>query len=76
MSLGAVTAQANIDLKSWKSYGNLAEQGAICASFASLMESQSVLNPDMGRLWKERRKFSGSVIGKAVMLEFDKDIAS
>ena len=76
MSLGAVTAQANIDLKSWKSYGNLAEQGAICASFASLMESQSVLNPDMGRLWQERRKFSGAVIGKAVMLEFDKDIAS
>ncbi len=72
----AVTAQANIDLKSWKSYGNLAEQGAICASFASLMESQSVLNPDMGRLWQERRKFSGAVIGKAVMLEFDKDIAS
>ena len=76
MSLGAVTAQANIDLKSWKSYGNLAEQGAICASFASLMESQSVLNPDMGRLWQERRKFSGAVISKAVMLEFDKDIAS
>ena len=76
MSLGAVTAQANIDLKSWKSYGNLAEQGAICASFASLMESQSVLNPDMGRLWQERRKFSGAVIGKAVKLEFDKDIAS
>ena len=76
MSLGAVTAQANNDLKSWKSYGNLAEQGAICASFASLMESQSVLNPDMGRLWQERRKFSGAVIGKAVMLEFDKDIAS
>ncbi|MGB2021099.1 MAG: hypothetical protein ACPHVI_04560, partial [Candidatus Puniceispirillaceae bacterium] len=76
MSLGAVTAQANIDLKSWKSYGNLAEQGAICASFASLMESQSVLNPDMGRLWQERRKFSGAVIGKAVMMEFDKDIAS
>lgn len=76
ISLCGVTAQANIDLKSWKSYGNLAEQGAICASFASLMESQSLLNPDMGRLWQERRKFSGAVIGKAVMLEFDKDIAS
>ena len=76
ISLYGVTARANIDLKSWKSYGNLAEQGAICASFASLMESQSLLNPDMGRLWQERRKFSGAVIGKAVMLEFDKEIAS
>lgn len=76
VSLCGGTAQANIDLKSWKSYGNLAEQGAICASFASLMESQSLLNPDMGRLWQERRKFSGAVIGKAVMLEFNKDIAS
>ena len=67
---------AAIDLKSWKNYSNLAEQGAICASFAALMESQSLLNEDMGKLWQERRKFSGAVIGKAVMLEFEKDIAS
>ena len=67
---------AAIDLKSWKNYSNLAEQGAICASFAALMESQSLLNENMGKLWQERRKFSGAVIGKAVMLEFEKDIAS
>ena len=67
---------AAIDLKSWKNYSNLAEQGAICASFAALMESQSLLNEDMGKLWQERRKFSGAVIGRAVMLEFEKDIAS
>ena len=36
---------------------------------------ESVLNPDMGRLWQERRKFSGAVIHKAVMLEFNKEIA-
>ncbi len=67
---------AAIDLKSWKNYKNLAEQGAICASFANIMESQSLLNEDMGKLWQERRKFSGAVIGKAVMLEFGKGIAS
>jgi hypothetical protein len=67
---------AAIDLKSWKNYSNLAEQGAICASFAALMESQSLLNEDMGKLWQERRKFSGAVIGKAVMLEFEKEFAS
>ena len=70
------SSYAAIDLKSWKNYSNLAEQGAICASFAALMESQSLLNEDMGKLWQERRKFSGAVIGKAVMLEFEKDIAS
>ena len=49
---------------------------AICASFSTLMEAQSLLNPDMGRLWQERRKFSGAVIQKAVMLEFNKKIAA
>ena len=76
MSVFGSTSHAAIDLKSWKNYSNLAEQGAICASFAALMESQSLLNEDMGKLWQERRKFSGAVIGKAVMLEFGKDIAS
>jgi len=75
MSLYSVSARANIDLKTWKNYANLAEQGAICASFSTLMEAQSVLNPYMGRLWQERRKFSGAVIHKAVMLEFNKEIA-
>ena len=76
MSLWGASARANIDLKTWKNYANLAEQGAICASFSTLMEAQSVLNPDMGRLWQERRKFSGAVIHKAVMLEFNKKIAA
>ena len=76
MSLCGVSARANIDLKTWKNYANLAEQGAICASFSTLMEAQSLLNPDMGRLWQERRKFSGAVIHKAVMLEFNKKIAA
>ena len=76
ISLCGVSARANIDLKTWKNYANLAEQGAICASFSTLMEAQSLLNPDMGRLWQERRKFSGAVIHKAVMLEFNKKIAA
>ena len=76
MSFFGGASYAAIDLKSFKNYSNLAEQGAICASFAALMESQSLLNEDMGKLWQERRKFSGAVIGKAVMLEFGKDIAS
>ena len=76
MSLCGASAQANIDLKTWKNYANLAEQGAICASFSTLMEAQSLLNPDMGRLWQERRKFSGAVIQKAVGLEFNKEIAA
>ena len=76
MSLCGVSARANIDLKTWKNYANLAEQGAICASFSTLMEAQSLLNPDMGRLWQERRKFSGAVIQKAVVLEFNKEIAA
>ena len=45
MSLCGASTQANIDLKTWKNYANLAEQGAICASFSTLMEAQSLLNP-------------------------------
>ena len=63
------TAFASIDLKSWQNYPQLAEQGAICASFSALMESQSLLNEDMGRLWQERRKFAGAVIDRAVWME-------
>ena len=66
-------AQAELRLETWNSYGQLAEQGAICASFSALMESQSVLNPDLGSLWQERRKFAGAVIRKAVMLELQRD---
>lgn len=66
-------AQAELRLETWNSYGQLAEQGAICASFSALMESQAVLNPDLGQLWQERRKFAGAVIRKAVMLELNRD---
>ena len=62
-------ATAAIKLETWKTYGNLAEQGAVCASFAALMESQSILNPDLGMLWSERRKYSGSIIIKASEME-------
>ena len=66
-------AQAELRLEKWKNYGQMAEQSAICASFAKLMEAQSVLNPDLGALWKERRKFAGAVIRKAVFLELGRD---
>ena len=62
-------ATAAIKLETWKTYGNLAEQGAVCAGFAALMESQSILNPDLGMLWSERRKYSGSIILKASEME-------
>ena len=62
-------ASAAIKLETWKTYGNLAEQGAVCASFAALMESQSILHPDLGMLWSERRKYSGSIILKASEME-------
>jgi len=61
--------RAELRLENWKSYAYLAEQGAICASFSSLMEAQSVLNPDIGRLWQERRKYAGAVIRKAAEFE-------
>lgn len=61
--------RAELRLESWKNYAYLAEQGAICASFSSLMEAQSVLNPDIGKLWKERRKYAGAVIRKAAEFE-------
>jgi len=66
-------ARAEINLDRWKHYAHLAEQGAVCASFSALMEAQSLLNRDMGRLWQERRKFAGAVISKAVRMELGRD---
>ena len=66
-------AQAELRLEKWKNYGQMAEQSAICASFSKLMEAQAVLNPDLGALWKERRKFAGAIIRKAVFLELGRD---
>ena len=66
------SASAELRLAEWKNYAQLAEQGAICASFSSLMETQSLLNPDIGTLWKERRKYAGAVIRKATEMELNR----
>ena len=66
-------AQAELQLETWKVYGQMAEQSAICANFSKLMESQSILNPDLGALWQERRKFAGAVIRKAVFMELNRE---
>ena len=66
-------AQAELQLETWKGYGQMAEQSAICANFSKLMESQSILNPDLGALWQERRKFAGAVIRKAIFLELNRE---
>ena len=66
-------AQAGLQLETWKVYGQMAEQSAICANFSKLMESQSILNPDLGALWKERRKFAGAVIRKAIFMELNRE---
>ena len=66
-------AQAELQLETWKVYGQLAEQSAICANFSKLMESQSILNPDLGALWQERRKFAGAVIRKAIFMELNRE---
>ena len=66
-------AQAELKLETWKVYGQMAEQSAICANFSKLMEAQSVLNTDLGALWQERRKFAGAVIRKAVFMELNRE---
>jgi len=66
-------AQAELQLETWKVYGQMAEQSAICANFSKLMESQSILNPDLGALWQERRKFAGAVIRKAIFMELNRE---
>ena len=66
-------AQAELQLETWKVYGQMAEQSAICANFSKLMESQSIINPDLGDLWEERRKFAGAVIRKAIFMELNRE---
>ena len=70
ISFGAATnmAKAEIEIETLGGQATMAEQGAICASFAALMENQILLNIDLGQLWSERRKFSGAVIRRAVEL--------
>ena len=62
-------ANAQLDFSDWQNYKQLAEQGAICSGFASIMETQDVISGDIGRLWAERRKFSGAIIRNAARLE-------
>jgi len=61
-------AAAKIDIGALGAQSTMAEQGAICASFAALMENQILINQNLGNLWSERRKFSGAVIRRAVEL--------
>lgn len=62
-------AYAELKLENWKSYGAMAEQGGVCAAFARLMELQSLVDEKLGKLWLERRKFAGSTIRQASILE-------
>ena len=64
----ASPAKAEIDIAALGAQSTMAEQGAICASFAALMENQLLINQNLGDLWSERRKFSGAVIRRAVEL--------
>ena len=66
--MASTPAHAEIDIASLGGQSTMAEQGAICASFAALMENQVLINQDLGDLWSERRKFSGAVIRRAVEL--------
>ena len=72
MSCVIFPAYAELRLEEWKNYAPLAEQGAICASFSALMETQSLLNPDIGTLWQERRKYAGAVIRTAAEMELNR----
>ncbi|MDB2390081.1 hypothetical protein N9X12_02535 [Alphaproteobacteria bacterium] len=63
------TAHAALRLETWKSYGAMAEQGGVCAAFARLMELQSKIDAKRGKLWFERRKFAGTLIRQASVLE-------
>ena len=62
-------AQAELRLETWQSYGAMAEQGGVCAAFARLMELQSMIDVKRGKLWHERRKFAGTLIRQASILE-------
>ena len=62
-------AQPTIQLEDWHSYAPMAEQGARCGAVASIMEMQATTGPRLGKLWAERRTYSGSVIRRAAELE-------
>ena len=68
-------AVAEIDLGDWNTYATMAEQGAVCGAFADIMAMQSLVDEKLGRLWTERRNYSGSVIRRAASLEGLPDIS-
>ena len=67
-------SRAEIDLGVWSSYATMAEQGAVCGAFADIMAMQSLVDEKLGRLWAERRNYSGSIIRRAASLEGLADI--
>ena len=70
----AETDGAEIDLGTWRTHAAMAEQGAVCGAFADLMAMQSLVDEKVGRLWSERRAYSGSVIKRAAELEGRDDV--
>ena len=62
-------APAELRLDEWTRYGSLAEQGRIFAGFAKIMEMQSVIDGDAGRLWLERRKYAAVIVREASLME-------
>ena len=76
VGLVPITAQATIQLETWQSYGGMAEHGAGCAAFSSLMELQSLVDPRIGKLWQERHRYAESVISKAATLEGFEELTS
>ena len=63
------TALSSVRLDSWQSYSGMAEQDAICAAFSQLMQLQTLVEPRLGKLWKERQRHARSVISTAADLE-------
>ena len=70
------SAIAEIDLGVWRTHSAMAEQGAVCGAFADLMAMQMLVDEKVGRLWAERRAYSGSVILRAAQLEGRTDVDS
>jgi len=62
-------AQAEVDLGTWNTYATMAEQGAVCGAFADIMAMQELVDARLGRLWRERRNYAGSVVRRAAELE-------
>ena len=74
ISLSPKPVLAEIDLGGWKTHAAMAEQGAVCGAFADLMAMQTLVDEKVGRLWSERRAYSGSIIRRAAELEGRQDV--